>query len=381
MVTDGEDPVREGDDVAETGESGADPEGSNTWRGLDGQPDASDGSDVNAAAGPEGGPEAEANVEAAESEAAPAAPPAPVQPPPYVPPVPEAPPTQQQPTTQPAPEQPAAPWGAPGADFSAPGAAAPLPPQQSWPQQQPVQQQPVQQQPVQQQPVQQQPQQWQQPPVAPQAPPAQSWTVPGSPPTQQQPVANVAPPPVVGQPLGQPQAYPPQGYQQQGYQQPGRTYGAPSQPVAPGVPTRGGGPLALLGGLLLLLGGVSLIVGSFLDWAQASVNGQTITLTGFKNAQEQLWGAPGTLAAGGALIIAAVLYFASMKRGVGALKRTLALLPSLAALVWVVYLLVTLQIDKANAQIGLWLCLLGAVLGLAGTFLGRGRKKAALPKS
>lgn len=143
----------------------------------------------------------------------------------------------------------------------------------------------------------------------------------------------------------------------------------------------GGGPLALLGGLLLLLGGVSLIVGSFLDWAQASVNGQTITLTGFKNAQEQLWGAPGTLAAGGALIIAAVLYFASMKRGVGALKRTLALLPSLAALVWVVYLLVTLQIDKANAQIGLWLCLLGAVLGLAGTFLGRGRKKAALPKS
>lgn len=299
------------------------------------------------------------------------------QPPPYVPRVQHAPPTQQ---------QPAADWQSPGDGGSPqPGVPPQAPQPGGWTspdQQGGGQGEATQATPPAQPPAGAPAQQWQ--PTEGQAPPAQSWTVPGSPPTVQQPAVSAPTPPVVGQPLGQPQqqAYGQQaGYDQQQYpQQPqyGQQYGAPA---AADGPTKGGGPMAILGGLLLFLGGAALIAGSFLDWGEGAVNGQTVTLTGFENAQGELWGAPGTLAAGAALVIAALLYLASMKKGVGGLKRTLALLGSLGGLGWVAYLLVTLQLDEANAQIGLWLCLGGAVLGLLGTFLGRGRKKAAAPKA
>ncbi|MBK6312142.1 MAG: hypothetical protein IPF42_16795 [Candidatus Microthrix sp.] len=314
---------------------------------------------------PQPQPEPEVPAEApaeASAEARPAS-----QPPPYVPP------TAQEPQVQAGGQaQPGAPaWSdlSPAGDDQS--GAAP----QSWDQQAT--------------------QQWQQPtappPSGPQAPPAGSWTVPGSPPTMQQPI--IQQPPVEQQPAGPPQQQyqqPQQQYQPQQYQQPQQQYqpqqyqqpyGVPQQPAAPTGPTRGGGPMALLGGLLLLLGGVALIVGSFLDWGEGLVGGQRVVLTGFKNAQDKLWGAPGTLAAGAVLVIAGVLYLASMKSGVGALKRTLALVGSLAGLGWVVYLLVSLQLDEANALIGLWLCLAGAVLGLVGTFLGRGKKQASRPKN
>ena len=222
---------------------------------------------------------------------------------------------------------------------------------------------------------------WQAPPAAPatnwDAPAAPSWEPPApaaptwdqsqntgwAPPAPQQPAAWGQ------QPGGYPQAPPTQAIPQVG------GYPTPGSPE-PAAAKKGSGG-APFGGLLLFLGGLMLIGGSFLDWAEALVGNTVITLTGFENATGDLWGGPATIALGVVLVLASFVYFAgaSSKRVPAALKA-LAIVAALAALGFVAYLLLGLVVQdtKANAQIGLWLCLGGSILAVVGSLFGRTKK-------
>lgn len=198
--------------------------------------------------------------------------------------------------------------------------------------------------------------------------------------------AQQAPPTYAYPPVQQPDAY-------------GQQYAQPAQPVQPYADSTGaytqvqpaypapaaatptkkrGSGAAPLGGLLTLGGGALLIIGSFLDWGEALVNNERVVLTGFKNAVGNMWGGPATIALGAALVAFSLMYFraAKTKRVPPAIKA-LTFVLAISALGFVAYLLVGLQLQDANALMGLWLCFLGAILAFAGSLFGRTSKPAA----